>query len=173
MVLELSTTKYSCRICHKCYDRRVDAVYCETICEKNRKIENMERLRTFTITENHLKLLKNMYVDWDNCEFGAPCIDPKRPYGNSDGVNDVARVIDLKKTKENVEDYDKNDAQEYENQQEYLDDLDYNKKTYDQLYYLHREMQVVLQICLTTQKFEVGKYKKKDEYDSQSWVKVE
>lgn len=50
-------------------------------------------MSTFTVTEQHLTLLRNAYVDWDDCEFGAPCIDPKWPYGGSDGVDDIAEIL--------------------------------------------------------------------------------
>ena len=39
---------------------------------------------SFTVTDEHLKLLRRANVDWDDCEFGAPAIDCKRPYGNGD-----------------------------------------------------------------------------------------
>lgn len=35
--------------------------------------------RAFVVTEDHLKLLAQMYVRWEDCEFGAPAIDCKRP----------------------------------------------------------------------------------------------
>src|SRR6266568_5645220 len=39
----------------------------------------------FTVTEDHLKLLRHAYLYWEYGEgYGAPAIDPKRPYGNSD-----------------------------------------------------------------------------------------
>jgi hypothetical protein len=45
--------------------------------------------REFTVTDEHLRLLRAAYVGWDDMEFGAPSIDPKRPYGNSDVVADI------------------------------------------------------------------------------------
>jgi hypothetical protein len=47
----------------------------------------------FTLTENHLKLLQKMWVGWSTCEFGAPEIDPKRPYGNSDVIGDIHEIL--------------------------------------------------------------------------------
>ncbi len=47
----------------------------------------------FTVTEQHITLLRNANVSWGYNEFGAPCIDPKRPYGNGDGYADLARLI--------------------------------------------------------------------------------
>jgi hypothetical protein len=47
----------------------------------------------FTLTREHLKLARRMYVEWDNCEYGAPAINPKRPYGNSDVEGDIAEIL--------------------------------------------------------------------------------
>ena len=52
--------------------------------------------REFTLKEGHLKLLQEMWVNWDlDCYFGSPCIDPKRPYGNSDVLIDVAKIVGI------------------------------------------------------------------------------
>ena len=37
-----------------------------------------------------------MCTRWDDCEFGAPAIDCKRPYGNSDVYNDIAKILEIK-----------------------------------------------------------------------------
>ena len=41
------------------------------------------------LTEQHITLLRNACVYWEDCETGAPGIDPKRPYGNSGVASDV------------------------------------------------------------------------------------
>jgi hypothetical protein len=89
---------------------------------------------TFNLTENHIKLLRNMYVCWDSCEYGAPAIDPKRPYGNSWVERDIHVILTG------------------EEPNELSDEL---KEEY---YNLHKETQTALQIVLTTGKFEVGVY---------------
>src|SRR5512135_2560657 len=53
----------------------------------------MKTVRFFTVTKDHIKLLKHMWVGWQDCESGAPEIDPKRPYGNSDVLNDIHRIL--------------------------------------------------------------------------------
>lgn len=53
----------------------------------------------FELTKQHLALLTRACVGWNNCEAGAPEIDPKRPYGNSDVANDVADILGLKNEK--------------------------------------------------------------------------
>jgi hypothetical protein len=49
--------------------------------------------KRFTVTQDHLALLAEMETSWDDCEFGAPEIDPKRPYGNSDVINDMRDIL--------------------------------------------------------------------------------
>lgn len=50
-------------------------------------------IKQFRVLPEHCILLQNAYVRWNDCETGAPCIDPKRPYGNSDVTSDVARIL--------------------------------------------------------------------------------
>lgn len=52
-----------------------------------------EDMRKFRLTGKHIKLLKSAYVGWNDCEYGAPCVEPKRPYGNSDVLRDVYRIV--------------------------------------------------------------------------------
>jgi len=47
----------------------------------------------FTVTPDHLILLRNLSIRWQDCEQGAPEVDPKRPYGNGDYKGDVARLL--------------------------------------------------------------------------------
>lgn len=47
----------------------------------------------FTLTQDHIILLANSYVDWSECEYGAACIDPKRPYGNCSVERDVCELL--------------------------------------------------------------------------------
>lgn len=44
-------------------------------------------------TADHVALLQSCYWDWNGDEFGAPSMDPKRPYGNSDVENDLAALL--------------------------------------------------------------------------------
>jgi hypothetical protein len=45
------------------------------------------------ITEDHVKLVSRLNLQWQNCEYGAPEVDPKRPYGNSDVENDIREIL--------------------------------------------------------------------------------
>lgn len=51
---------------------------------------------TVKITEEHLKLLSKAYWKYDECEYGAPAIDCKRPYGNSSVEEDIADILGWK-----------------------------------------------------------------------------
>lgn len=88
----------------------------------------------FEVTEDHLKLLKHSHVMWRDMEYGAPMIDPKRPYGNSSVESDITEILG----------WDEEDSQRAEK--------------------IHRELEKVLQIVLVTQKFEPGLYNLENPY---------
>ena len=100
---------------------------------------------TFTVTEQHIKLLKAATLRWDDCEFGAPAIDCKRPYGNSDVCSDMAEILGIPNQPEN----------------------------HDEMRELHFYTLTALEIFLAVGKMEIGAYARKDKYDSCSWYKVD
>lgn len=106
-------------------------------------------MEEFNLTKNHIRLLKHAYVGWDNCEFGAPSIDCKRPYGNSDVLDDMKKII-----------LSGLDEEAYEAIGDKLDDWLMN---------LHAELKIALQIVLVTGKFEPGVYEQKESYMVRSW----
>ena len=53
----------------------------------------VERKGPMKPTPDHLTLLARSYWDWNDCEFGAASLDPKRPYGNSDVEDDLAELL--------------------------------------------------------------------------------
>lgn len=112
----------------------------------------------FEIKPVHLKLLQKMFVGWQDCETGAPEIDPKRPYGNSDVVQDMHYIL--------TGSYLDEDELE-EKGLSYDDELD---KLHELYIPLHREMDTVLQIVLHTMSFETGIYEKADY--GKSWIKI-
>lgn len=99
--------------------------------------------REFKITDDHLKLLRNAHWRWDDCEFGAPTVDPKRPYGNSSVIADIAELLDI----------DRND-------------LDHEDE--EGLSELHRETLTVLMVGLSTGSFAPGTY----QYRADGWERV-
>lgn len=52
----------------------------------------VEKFKRFIVKPIHLELIKRFYVRWNICEFGAPTIDPKRPFGNNDVKNDFEEI---------------------------------------------------------------------------------
>ena len=103
---------------------------------------------TFELKEIHIKLLQLAYVRWDECETGAPAINPKRPYGNSNVASDIAEVLGLE-----IESLTESATEEVQ----------------DMLLGLHRETEKALQIVLLTKSFHPGVYEKLSTYDDRSW----
>ena len=112
----------------------------------------MQTTKHFIITKKHLKLLRHMYVGWDDCETGAPMIDPKRPYGNSSVDNDIHRIL----TGETI---GRTDSRR--------DEL--TSKESERYMKLHQETETALQIVLAIGKFKAGKYK--SEMYTNKWEK--
>lgn len=112
-----------------------------------RSRRRFEDATSFTITEDHLKLLPHLYIGWQNCEFGAPEVDPKRPYGNSFVYGDIAEILGIKaKETDFEEDYDGSDFED--------DDI---RRMED----LHAGLEIVLQIICSTATVQAGSYVKR------------
>jgi len=107
-----------------------------------RKVD-WESVDEFELKQVHLDLLKEAVIGWTKWEFGAPCIDPKRPYGNSDVFDDIAEIIKLDKK----ECYD-------------FDEEDWKEECVEFMEDLHKQIQIALEIILHCQSFKLGKYKK-------------
>lgn len=101
---------------------------------------------TFTLTDAHVKLLQRAFVRWDDCEYGAPAIDPKRPYGNSDVEHDIAEILG------------------WEIQTDEDDDRFLTRLQVETAEIFHRETETALQIVLRTGSMAVGTYRR-----SKSW----
>lgn len=113
----------------------------------------LDRVMEFEITEEHLRLLQVMYVNWVVFGYdGAPAINEKRPYGNSDVYGDVAEILGW----DPLPDWDEDGYEE----------------ACEKAKEIHEETWIALQICLVMQSFEPGIYRRKISYDSRSWVKV-
>jgi hypothetical protein len=100
----------------------------------------------FEVKEEHIKLLKNARLEWSNIETSAPAIDPKRPYGNSFVVGDVAEILGIE-----------------------LGNEEYENKFYE-LMQFHYDTLTVLEIVISTGVLESGLYCK-EEVGSE-WKKV-
>ena len=109
----------------------------------------MPKIREFTITEQHLMLLQGLYIDAG--EFDLPEVDCKRPFGNSNVICDIAEKIGLSKIETNDEEWV------------------WPKGTTEACRAATEGLYIAMQICLSTQSFEVGTYYCDDEYDQKSW----
>jgi hypothetical protein len=94
--------------------------------------------QVFTVTPTHLELLRRMCVGWQDCETGAPEIDPKRPYGNSSVAADILEIFG--------EEYDREEGPTEEQERRAM--------------VLHRQTEVALQCCLSALSFEPGLYRR-------------
>ena len=116
---------------------------------------------TFGIKPEHLKLMQRFCVDWGDCEFGAPAIDCKRPYGNSDVHQDMLEVLGLEELRNGVFEFSLGDQTWLLKGEDkfsiYLDGAD-EESLLEALDKLHKETETALQICLSTQSFKVGDY---------------
>ena len=110
----------------------------------------------FTVTEDHLKLLRRAYVTWNEepGSIGAPHIDTKRPYGNSNEWADMAEIL-------GVSDSERPD-----------EDGNFGPDAINRFAKLHVETSIVLQIALATSEFIPGRYTRADG-DITSWKRCE
>jgi hypothetical protein len=103
----------------------------------------------FQLTEDHIKLLQKMYCSFRTDAYdGAPEIDAKRPYGNSDVAGDVNEIVF---------------------QEEFDEDDDMPEELYERCMALHKETGKALQICLSTTSFKPGLYGRPTSYNTQTW----
>jgi hypothetical protein len=109
-------------------------------------VQELSSAREFTVTEDHLKLLRRAFVAWDFGEgYGAPGINPKKPYGNSYVARDIAQILDVPD-----EDW------EYEDEHKAYVTTEAEAR----FTRLHVETMVALQIVLATAEFRPGRYRR-------------
>ncbi len=107
--------------------------------------------KTFTITRDHIKLIRSINVGW-NEDSKRPCIDSKRPYGDSDVPRSIAEAIKL-------------DFVEIQGEKMAL-----TSQQEKYCWQLNKDMATVLQIVLSTGAFKTGEYEC-NEYET-DWKKV-
>lgn len=115
------------------------------------------RPEKFEITNDHKKLLARMYVGWQDCEFGAPEVDPKRPYGNSDVEWDVAEILGWIRDDR----YDLEESMSPEKFDEFSDAI------HDRAMTIHQQMETVVQAALqyAAEHMPVGEYETSGDYN--------
>lgn len=119
-------------------------------------------VREFTVTEEHLVLLSRMYVGWSRMRahferyaVGAPAIDAKRPYGNTEIEKDMVRILGIPTIDPEADEVEKR----------------IGTPAYERLLQLHHDTETALQIVLHTRSFEPGKYVIESWFDD-TWKKV-
>ena len=118
---------------------------------------DLRRTTGFTVTDDHLKLLSELEIDYDDVtEFGTPEVDPKRPYGNSDVYLDIAEAIGMAADELGDDGY-----------------RDFSEKQFTELHRLHLETTVALQILTANLGIAPGLYRKNKLYDDISWQPVQ
>lgn len=105
------------------------------------------RIRRFTVTDEHLRLLRRAHISWDETEFGGPGINPKRPYGNSNVFADIAEILDVP------------DSEWLDADEELTPDVEWR------FLRLHVETAIALQIGLATGEFRSGRYLRGNDLD--------
>lgn len=121
--------------------------------DQRRLFESLRELPEFTVTEDHLKLLRRLYVDWwEEGEgfYGGACVNAKRPYGNSYVGRDIAEIVDAPD-----EDWEYEDGEKA-----YITD-----EADERFLRLHVETMVALQIVLSVGEFRPGRYRRTNRWD--------
>lgn len=105
--------------------------------------------QNFRVEENHIRLLKGMKLSWNDLCFGAPTVNPKRPYGSSLVIDDMAKILSIGELDENGE-------------LQLIDDQE------RELLNLHKEMEKVIEILLYNCSITPGVYVNKG--NSNEWL---
>ena len=113
-------------------------------------------LTEFTVTEDHLKLLRHIHLYWDYGEgYGAPAINPKRPYVDSYVERSIAEILDAP-----------DGDWEWDEEGEFLDLTPEAREHFTRL---HVETMIVLHVTLAAGELRPGRYIRDDVI---GWVRV-
>ena len=98
-------------------------------------------MKQFQLTEDHVKLIRNFNIWWDDCAYeGAPSVDQKRPFGNSDIYSDIAEILGMERVEADC------------------GEMYWPKGTREKCEKIYRELEIALQVVLTAGSFEPGLY---------------
>ena len=136
------------------HEVRVCLPYEQQVTDTRALFDVIRYVRDFTVTNEHLRLLRRAYVWWGSGEFGAPEIDYKRPYGNSNVFGDIAEIL-------GVPDSEWADA-----------DLNPLLDAEWRFLRLHIETAIALQIALATGGFRPGRYTRSERW-AVDWTRQE
>jgi len=127
------------------------------------------KIEKFEIKSEHLKLIQRMNVGWCDAEYGAPEIDPKRPYGNSNVEQDIIEILGFEELKGGIFKFVLL-GKEYllKGTNKYNLDLEDEDELVASLRKLHEETKTALQICLTLRAFETGMFARHEYHND--WI---
>jgi len=109
------------------------------------------RKKYFTLTEEHVKLFAHANTSWDSAEFGAPELDPKRPFGNSSVAQDVYEILGWPHpSEEEDEDF-------------------FGNAGYERAQKIVRELETALEVVLRVGAFVPGVYEADDYHANWTW----
>jgi len=119
----------------------------------------MATMEKFVLLQEHLLLLEHANFVWNGGEYGAPGIYSKKPYGNSDVLGDIARILGYKK------------KEVCPHCQEPLEEREKEEK--DRMYMdrLHRETLTALQVITQARIAEPGWFCRVKGEDDHAWGK--
>lgn len=104
-------------------------------------------MKEFLLTEDHIELISKFYINEGCAEACPPEVNQKRPWGNSDYIDDMAEILGVTVL----------DEEEY-------DERRYGAEEYHRLEDLYTDLVDALQIVLYTKSFKPGLYRKLGEY---------
>jgi hypothetical protein len=119
--------------------------------DAERLFDSLNQASEFTVTEDHLKLLRHLCdggLYWEPGEgYGAPFFGPKKPYGNSYVPGDVARIVG---------------APDADWEPDEWGDRALRPEAEDRYLRLHVETGIALKVALATGEFRTGRYIRTD-----------
>lgn len=127
---------------------------------ENQPFQLPDRLVEFTLTDNHLSLIKHLHwIFEDNSNWGVPTPSPKRPFGNWDVLQDMMNILDDEVPEEIID--DDGLMNEW---------IDQNEERFQLIF---QELHYALAIVCNLQTFETGDYVSDDYGFPGSWSRVE
>jgi hypothetical protein len=110
----------------------------------------------FELKEEHIKLIQHMYYQFDESAYeGAPSVNLKRPFGNSDLIGDIMDILEFEPSymsdicfceEDDCENFHEDDELEIsDSEREYLMDI-------------YQGTHIALKIITQLKTFETGKY---------------
>lgn len=121
-----------------------------------------ERPQTFRLTQQHIALIRDMRVGWDDSYAGAPAIECREPYLSGAAVEAVISLAGIKS--EVVSSVIERGAVP---RRVFMPDARAQRAAMT----LHRETDIALQIVLSVGEFAPGLYRRVD-HDGYRWERV-